>query len=95
MEDWKYVEADIEEQFCRIEYFSIRKKLPGGEVDFLISVREYVTPPDPAMRYIAQADKQTNQKTAPYTPTGWGTTLSVALWECVKAIRRFPYEPLD
>ena len=45
------------------------------------------------MRFLAQADKQTNQKTAPYTPTGWGPSLLQALAECVQGIRRFPYEP--
>ena len=92
MEDWKYVEADPEEEFCKVEYFSIKKVQPGGTIEFTVSVREYVTPPDPAMRFFAQADKETNQKTAPYVPSGWGSTLSVALWECLKAIRRFPYE---
>ena len=66
--------------------------LPDGDVDFVITVREYVSPPDPAMRYVAQTDKQTNQKTAPYTPTGWGSTLEIALVECLKAIRLFRYE---
>ena len=37
-------------------------------------------------------DKQTNQKTAAYTPCGWGQTLLQALADCVKAIQRFPYE---
>jgi len=52
-----------------------------------------VSPPDPAMRFLAQADKQTNQKTAPYTPMGWGSSLLQALAECMKGIRKFPYEP--
>jgi hypothetical protein len=44
------------------------------------------------MRFFAQADKQTNQKSAPFTPTGWGESLLQALSECVRAIHRFPYE---
>ena len=39
-----------------------------------------------------EADKQTNQKTAAYRPSGWGSTLLKALSECVQAIHRFPYE---
>jgi hypothetical protein len=35
------------------------------------------------MRFFAQADKQTNQRTAPFTPVGWGSTLLKALTECV------------
>lgn len=93
MTDWKYIEAHASEQFCRIEYFSIRKAYSGGEAEFVVTVREYLTPPDPAMRFFAQADKQTNQKSAPYTPVGWGSNLSTALWECMQAIRKFPYEP--
>ena len=44
------------------------------------------------MRFFAQADKQTNQKTAPYLPTGWGSNLLQALSACIKEIKRFPYE---
>ena len=44
------------------------------------------------MRFFAQADKQTNQNTAPFTPIGWGSTLLKALSECIRAIHRFPYE---
>jgi hypothetical protein len=44
------------------------------------------------MAFFAQADEQTNQKTAPFTPTGWGSTLLKALSECVQAIHKFPYE---
>jgi hypothetical protein len=91
--EWKYIEAEPSEQFCRIEYFGVKKAQDGSEIEFLVAVREYVTPPDPSMRFFAQADKQTNQKSVPYTPAGWGSTLSTALWECVQAIRRFPYEP--
>ena len=93
MSDWKFVDSPAEEQFCRIEYFGVKKPHGEGTVDFIIAVREYVTPPDPAMKFFAQSDKQTNQKTAAFTPVGWGGTLTAALWECVRAIRRFPYEP--
>jgi hypothetical protein len=93
VEDWKYVDADDVERLCRMERFGIRKQYPGGEVEFVVTVREYREPPDPAMRFFAEADKPTNQKTAAYTPCGWGPNLSTALWECVKAIRKFPYEP--
>ena len=57
-----------------------------------ITVREYATPNHLNMRFFAEADKHTNQKTAPYTPCGWGQTLLQALADCVKAIHRFPYE---
>ncbi len=93
MSDWHYAQEEPAERLCKIEYYSMLKQQAGGQVEFLITVREYVNPPDPAMRFLAQADKQTNQKTAPYTPTGWGSSLLQALAECVKGIRKFPYEP--
>jgi hypothetical protein len=92
MTDWKYVEADAAEQLCRLEYFGFKKQQAGCEVEFTITIHEYLTPPDPAMRFYARTDKQTNQKTAAYTPAGWGPNLGTALWECVQNIRRFPYE---
>ena len=64
----------------------------GAEIEFVITVRESATPKDNGMRFFAQADKQTNQKTAAFTPCGWGDTLLKALAECVQAVHRFPYE---
>ena len=93
MPDWHFAQEKPAERLCKIEHFSVLKQNPGGDVEFVITVREYVNPPDPAMRFLAQADKQTNQKTAPYTPTGWGSSLLEALGECIKSIRKFPYEP--
>ncbi len=93
MAEWTYVDTEAAEAFCQLQYFAIKKRQADGEVEFVITVREYVNPPDPAMKFFAQADKQTNQKTAPFTPVGWGQSMSAALHECVKSIRRFPYEP--
>jgi hypothetical protein len=93
LSEWAYAQEQPAERLCRIEQYAVMKQQAGGDVEFLITVREYFSPPDPAMRFLAQADKQTNQKTAPYTPTGWGSSLLQALAECLKAIRKFPYEP--
>jgi hypothetical protein len=93
LSDWPYAQEKPTERLCKIEQYSMLKQQAGGDVEFLITVREYVDPPDPAMRFLAQADKQTNQKTAPYTPTGWGSSLLQALAECMKGVRKFPYEP--
>ena len=92
MAEWTYIDSDASERFCHIEYFSLTKVQGGAEIEFTITVKHYVNPPDPAMKFLAQADKQVNQKTAPHIPVGWGPNLSTALYECVKAIRRFPYE---
>ena len=93
MSDWHFAQEEPTERLCKIEQYSMLKQQAGGDVEFPITVREYVNPPDPAMRFLAQADKQTNQKTAPYTPTGWGPSLLQALAECMKGVRKFPYEP--
>jgi hypothetical protein len=90
--EWTFAQHDPSELLCHLHHFAVTKKQPSGDVEFIITVKEYVTPPDPAMKFIAQADKQTNQSKAPYTPIGWGTTLMVALAECIRAIHKFPYE---
>ena len=54
-------------------------------------MKEFVTPKDGALQFFAQADKQTNQRVAPYTPSGWGRSLLTALEACVREINRFPY----
>lgn len=94
MSDWNYLETAAAEEYCIIEHYGIKKvQEDGSTVEFLITVREYARKPDPAMAFFAQADKQVNQTTAPYTPSGWGLTRSEALRECIKAIRKFPYQP--
>ena len=93
MAEWTYAQEKTTERLCRIEHYSMVKQQPGGDVEFVITVKEYVDPPDPAMRFLAEADKAINQKTAPYIPIGWGSSLLQALAECMKGIRKFPYEP--
>jgi hypothetical protein len=92
VDDWKFAQTDPTERLARLHHFSMTKRQADGNIDFVITVREYVTPDDPSVLFFAQADKQTNQKTAPYTPCGWGRTMLTALAECMKAIHRFPYE---
>lgn len=95
MNDWGYAQRDPAEQLARVHFFSMKKLQAGGDIDFLITVKEYVTPKDPALVFFAQADKQTNQHVAPYTPSGWGKTLLAALEECVREVNRFPYHETD
>ena len=93
-DEWIYAQSDPADQLAKLHYFSMRKRHADGAVEFTITVREYVqNPEDHSMRFFAQADKQTNQNTAPFTPSGWGSTLLKALSECVREIHRFPYEP--
>ena len=92
MSEWTFAQADPSEELAQLHYFSMKKRQPDGEVEFKITVREYATRNQQAMRFFAQADKQVNQKSAPFTPFGWGETLLEALRECMRAIHRFPYE---
>jgi hypothetical protein len=53
-----------------ISHSRITDKLGEGDrsVRFLITVRETVPDADRSMQFVAQADKQTNQKTAAFPP---------------------------
>jgi hypothetical protein len=90
--EWSFAQNDPSEELCMLHHFAMKKRQADGDVEFVITVREYVSPPDPALKFFAQADKQTNQNTAPFTPFGWGPSLIRALTECIRAIHRFPYE---
>jgi hypothetical protein len=95
MEEWGFAQTHVSQQLAQLHLFSVTKTQPGGDVEFVITVKQYITPKEPTMHFFAQADKMTNQKTAPYRPSGWGKTMLEALSECVKAINRFPYEGED
>ena len=92
MNEWTFAQTDPAEELAQLHFFSMKKKQPGKEVEFVITVKEYAVRNPLHMAFFAQADKQTNQKTAPFTPSGWGETMLAALSECVHAIHRFPYE---
>jgi hypothetical protein len=92
MSEWEIAQSHPSEKLAKLHFFSVTKKQENGEIEFRIVVKEFVASGNPSMRYFAQADKQTNQSTAPFTPTGWGSDLLKALVECIRAIHRFPYE---
>ena len=92
-DEWSFAQSEEADALARLHHFSVMKKHARGEVEFTITVREYVTSSeDRSMRFFAQSDRQTNQKTYPFTPSGWGNTLLKALSECIREIHRFPYE---
>ena len=95
MSEWVYLQGDPSEQLTQYHYFSMVKRQGSTDVTFEITVKEFATPKDGALVFFAQADKQTNQPLAPYTPCGWGKTLLGALQECVREINRFPYQGQD
>ena len=93
MSDWQYAQISKEEELAQLHFFSMKKKLPVGEVYFRITIKEFAAPP-PGMsaRFFAEADKPVNQKIAPVVPFGFGESLRGALSECMRIIRQFPYE---
>lgn len=93
MAEWHYAQADRSEELAEFHFFSMKKRQPGGDVTFRITVREYATPPaGQRLRFFAEADKPVNQKTAAILPSGWGDSLVKALGDCLRLIRQFPYE---
>jgi hypothetical protein len=92
MNDWHYAQTDPRQQLAHLHFFSINKLEGEREIEIVITVKETITPAVGTMRFFAQADKQTNQRTTPYTPSGWGTTLLEAMRACIREIDRFPYE---
>jgi len=92
MKEWGYAQHDVSEELAQLHFFSIKKVQDGQAIEFTITVKEFITPQLGAMTFFAQADKQTNQRTAPYTASGWGNNLMTALRTCIEEIHRFPYE---
>jgi hypothetical protein len=92
MGEWEFAQTDPAQELAELRFYSIKKLQGDKTIEFRITVREYAPRNQLLMRFYAEADKQTKQKTAPYTATGWGPTLLQALSQCVREIQRFPYE---
>jgi hypothetical protein len=75
-----YAQTDPAEELAQLHYFSFKKRQAEDENAM-------------QMRFYAQADKEVNQRTAPFRPFGWGDSLVRALSECMQAIRQYPCEP--
>jgi hypothetical protein len=43
--EWTYVETDASEGYCHLQYFGIKKQHVGGDVEFVITLREYINLP--------------------------------------------------
>jgi hypothetical protein len=92
MTDWTFAEKLPSDELAHLHFFSMQKIQGDRAIEFRIAVYEYATKNHLSMRFFARADTQTNQKTLPFTPVGWGQTLLQALAECIEAVHRFPYE---
>jgi hypothetical protein len=91
--DWLYAEMDPAEELAQLHHFSFKKRQPEGEIEFVITVKEFASRNALQMQFYAQADKEVNQRNVPFRPFGWGDTLLSALSECMRSIRQNPYEP--
>jgi len=91
--EWVHAQNDPAEELAELHYFSFKKRQLEGEIEFVITVKEFASRNAMQMRFYAQADKEMNQRTAPFRPFGWGDSLLGALTECLRAIRQYPYEP--
>lgn len=92
MSEWTFAQIQPSDELAKLHFFSMKKRQADGDIEFIITVKEYIDRNQFHMRFFAEADKQTNQRSAPFTPCGWGESLLQALSECVRAVHRFPYE---
>ena len=91
-EDWKFAQKDASEALAKLHFYSVTKKHAAGEIEARITVHEFATPKIGAMQFFAIADIELNQENAAFKPSGWSNTLTGALSECLKNLRRFDYE---
>ena len=92
MEDWKYTQRDPSESLAKLHHFSITKKHACGEIEAIITVKEFATAKNADLKFYASADIELNQKTLKFKPFGWSETLMGALAECLRNLRKFDYE---
>src|SRR5687767_12900550 len=93
MTDWQFAQRATLLRNSRSCIFSRCASGSPGDVEFIITVFEYVSRNQLNMSFYARADKEVNQKTAPFTPFGWGDSIVRALTECKKQTQDYPYEP--
>lgn len=91
-ESWVHAQENPADELAQLHFFSFKKRQPEGEIEFVITVKEFACRNALHMRFYAQSDKEVNQGTAPFRPFGWGDSLLNALCECMRGIRQFPYE---
>lgn len=93
MAEWVHAQKAPADELAQLHYFSFKKRQAEGEIEFVITVKEFASRNALQMRFYAQADKEINQRTAPFRPFGSGDSLLNALSECIRSIRQYPYEP--
>ena len=93
MAEW--VRADnTAEELAELHYFSFKKRQPEDEIEFVITVKEFASRDAMQMRFYAQADKEINERTAPFRAFGWGDTLLAALTNACGGSASIPTIPI-
>jgi hypothetical protein len=91
--DWRFAQKSPTEELAQLHFYDFKKCVCGVEVEFRITVKEFAAPPPGQhFKFFAQADKEVNQKIAPFLPSGWGNSILEALTGCTRSIREFPCE---
>jgi hypothetical protein len=85
--EWVYAQADSAEELAELHYFSFKKRQPEGDIEFVITVKEFASRNALQMRFYAQATRRSTRRRA--VPALWlGRSLLRALSECMDAIRQ-------
>ncbi|HEX4003119.1 MAG TPA: hypothetical protein VHX36_10760 [Candidatus Acidoferrales bacterium] len=93
MAEWHHAQASPSDELAQLSFYSMKKKQDGREIEFRITMREYVDrPKGQHARFFAEADKHVNQKLAAILPHGWGHSVLEALADCIRMIHQFPYD---
>ncbi len=92
MAEWRFAQADPADELAILQHFSMKKNSAHGPIEFVITVKEFATPKEESMRFMATADKQVFQKGVPFHPAGWGNSMLMALGDCIVQIKQFPYD---
>ena len=51
MKEWAFAQTHPSEELAQLYFFSMKKKQTGGDIEFLITIKEFVTPADPTMLF--------------------------------------------
>ena len=54
MKDWGFAQTDASQELAQLHFFSLQKHYPSGQVEFVITMKEFVTPKEPAMIFLAR-----------------------------------------
>jgi len=92
MAEWRFAQTDPADELAILHHFSMKRHCSTGAKEIRITVKEFSTPKEETMRFLATADTQVFQKGVPFHPAGWGNTLLKALGDCMVQIKQFPYE---